>query len=335
MLDDDMKASLCLSKATCSDIVNMLPNLANYCVRALRGKGPNIDGEVLQMRQGYGTGFPLGGMTSSRNFVNEATLLFAPVISSEYSSWKHIPFPLVDEIFDKDKSSEISSLTDCELSCLQTLQDRFNDPHRHVGVLFIELITSDEVRGMRRTFLIRLRALCTEHNVILVLDDCMISIRCGYLFSFMFYKKDFIPDFVLVGKHWGPGYLFKLSSCGIDDRILHGLSGIATCPVDNLSILKTIMFLEVVRDHKIIHHCYEIGKELKKNRNNEAYRIFGLKSNTKVRARVQGIGVIFKTDLYFGRGISSENLEFQRILPPFDIEIPLLISSLRTVLNPS
>ena len=79
---------------------------------------------------------------------------------------------------------------------------------------------------------------CLDGDVLLVLDDTMMSVRCGKLFSFHYYSTVFSPDFIIVGKVWLCGMMFAMSprALEISSEICH-LNGVVTSAVNSLSIL--------------------------------------------------------------------------------------------------
>jgi hypothetical protein len=95
-----------------------------------------------------------------------------------------VSFPITPLFFEYENEG---GLTGAERGCINWLNDRFEKSL--VGVLFMELITSYEVKGLRRVFLKKLRQLCNDHKVLIVVDNSMTSIRCGYFFDFLFYDQ--------------------------------------------------------------------------------------------------------------------------------------------------
>jgi hypothetical protein len=156
----------------------------------------------------------------------------------------------------------------------------------------------------------------------------------------MYYLQDFVPDFVLVGKHWGYGYLFHLDNKQSESRrdldtikSLRKLNGVVTAAINNPTILWTINFLHVVDQENILDRIREMSLKFKDHLLKQAKQMYSLKTNKKFKMdknpyTIRGVGALFYTNLYFRGNISAENIEHNRILLKFDCDIDSLCNIL-------
>jgi len=161
----------------------------------------------------------------------------------------------------------------------------------------------------------------------------------------MYYLQDFVPDFVLVGKHWGYGYLFHLDNKQSESRrdldtikSLRKLNGVVTSAIDNRIILFTITFLKIVLSEGLLDKIRVMGSKFKDHLGSEAERMYALKSNQRYNKAtnpytIRGIGGLFYTDLHFGGNISSDNIEFNRIILKFDCAIESLCTNMKAIIK--
>ena len=166
-----------------------------------------------------------------------------------------------------------------------------------------------------------------------------------YFFYKMYYLQDFVPDFVLVGKHWGYGYLFHLDYEHVQSRrdpatikSLRGVNGVVTSAIDNRIILFTITILKIVLSEGLLDKIRVMGSKFKNYLGSEAERMYALKSNQRYNKgknpyTIRGIGGLFYTDLHFGGNISSDNIEFNRIILKFDCDIEYLSKHMKATIK--
>lgn len=93
---------------------------------------------------------------------------------------------------------ETDDLTSGEQRALKELDKLFT--REECRVLWMDLFTSKDGRGHRRAFLHQVGRCVRRHKGMIVVDDTLMSVRCGRLFSYLWYEGAFVPDVVLVGK---------------------------------------------------------------------------------------------------------------------------------------
>ena len=127
----------------------------------MRDLGEDVNGEVLSMKQCYGSGVPSNNSLSiARDFVKERNSPFSFRMNPNECRERELEFPTTDMFFgDEDRSG----LNSDEENCLRELEKRINE--HHVGVLLMEIITSHEVKGLRSIFLKSIRNICDKKKV--------------------------------------------------------------------------------------------------------------------------------------------------------------------------
>ena len=152
----------------------------------------------------------------------------------------------------------------------------------NVGVLVFEVFTAD-ARGHTRAFLTELHNLCKELRVLLVLDDSMMSMRCGHLFSYQHYGEVCVPDFIIVGKTW---YTCMLISLKRKTKQLH----ILTSYVEYGMIRKTLHLLRLLLRHKLLENCRKTAQIFHSN------GLVGVGSVWKINSACNTVHVLPITD---------------------------------------
>ena len=116
---------------------------------------------------------------------------------------------------------------------------------------------------------------------------------------------------------------------------LEKLNGEVTTPVDNCTILRTIIFLKVIDSCKFLEKIRENGQITIKHLRDQANRMYKQKTSKKSLDsnpyEIRGTGALFFTDLFFSGNISTENIEFNRLLVKFDCNMTKLTKILIAV----
>jgi len=98
------------------------------------------------------------------------------------------------------------------------------------------------------------------------------------------------------------------------------------------------MFLKIVLGEAFLDKIRVMGSNFKDYLGKEAERMYALKSNQKYNRAtnpytIRGIGGLFYTDLHFGGNISSDNIEFNRIILKFDCDIESLCNNMKATIK--
>ena len=197
---------------------------------------------IGMMRGAYGSGRP-GSMLSQRGFAYHD---LSPYVPCGTIPAVIIDFPATGNAYMTELKKELA-LDDMNLENLEK-QLRYNN----IGVLLFEIFTADGVRGHTASFLAALRALCTKLQISLVLDDTMMSMRCGLLFSYLHYADLCIPDYIIVGKPWQTPMLIATGKPqGTPTRINGAVYS---------AMRKTLHLLRLLTPHRLLQNIKSIGK---------------------------------------------------------------------------
>ena len=188
-----------------------------------------------------------------------------------------------------------------------------------------------------KSFLQKIKKLCDENNVVLILDE----VQSGYGRSGKFFAHQYAdvkPDLITVAKGMGNG--FPIGGVLISPKFeaKHGMLG-TTFGGNYLACASGIAVLDVIKNENLIDHAYKVGNELM----NE------LRSFSSVR-EVRGLGLMIgiefdiptteiRNKLVFDHHIftgSSSNKNVLRLLPALNLgseEIEIFLSSFKKVLS--
>jgi 4-aminobutyrate aminotransferase-like enzyme len=220
--------------------------------------------------------------------------------------------------------NSFNELSDSNLTSKEQKQcvyfDNHLQKHKDIGILVLETICSKTMKTLSRAMYAEIRKLCKLHKVALIVDDGMASMRCGHLFSFMYFPEVEPPDFVLVGKQWQFAYLFSINE--IDDCYKH-INGIFTTYIDSAVIQRTVRLLEYVMENSCIENSRAIGSHLELHLRQEAKRVGLLK-----KAVIRGSSAMWFCDLKFEDCPSTINLMHDRLLPAIDSDLMELTAEL-------
>lgn len=130
-----------------------------------------------------------------------------------------------------------------EEQALQALLDHvmaLRNKNLHPGVLLVELITADTMRGFSRAFLHGLRLLTRHLGIALVVDEVMTAVRCRKMFSYLYYGEQCKPDFVTVGKGMLFGAVVAVNARPELMRDLRHLGGEVTSAMDEAVLQRAV-----------------------------------------------------------------------------------------------
>lgn len=176
------------------------------------------------------------------------------------------------------------------------------------------------IRVPEVSFLQGLRELCTQHEVILILDEIQSGYgRSGKFFAFQY--AGIIPDLVTVAKGMGNGFPIGGVLIGPMFEAKSGMLG-TTFGGNHLACAAAIAVLDVLKSQKLIHNAAEIGAYLI----DELLKIDAIKEVRGLGLMIglefdQEVGPIRKKLLFEKKiftGVSGNNII--RLLPPLTLK---------------
>lgn len=325
------KCSIINSGATGGRIINELQYLANFCVREVQGLGRTINGNVLFAKNSYVTSLGRYANFNSRNAIRDSYKAYADYFDRDRLFEFQVDIPRNYYFQSLNLSNTVQ-----DKECLEAIKDQILQLRKRgvqIGVLLIETITSDKMLCISEYFLVALSKLLRELKVFLVVDDIMAGIRCGEVFSHLLYK-DFVPDFVLIGKAFLFSMLVAINKHKDKAFLLnlYNFAGFPTSPMDSMVIRKSIEICRIIRRKSLLNNIKLIGKEMnehllalckKVNKSNEIYEkaVFG------------GVGCMWYTNL----DLYSENKHFinshGRLFPHITIDPSIVKILIKTKMN--
>ncbi|WP_185877675.1 aspartate aminotransferase family protein [Blattabacterium cuenoti] len=182
-------------------------------------------------------------------------------------------------------------------------------------------------------FFLKVRKLCSQYNVVLIVDEVQSGYgRTGLFFSHQYYSIK--PDLITVAKGMGNG--FPIGGVLIHPKFksYYGMLG-STFGGNYLSCLAGISVLEIMKNENLIENAKNMGKILLKEILNITDVIefrgkglmIGLKFSFPVRKLINYL--IYKEHVFVG---SSNNPYIIRLLPPLNINenhIELFLNKLK------
>jgi 4-aminobutyrate aminotransferase and related aminotransferases len=169
------------------------------------------------------------------------------------------------------------------------------DHEGDVGALIAETIRDTDVQIPSKNFWQKIRALCSEYGVVLILDEIPIALgKTGRMFAFEHY--DIIPDIVTLGKGLG-GAVFPMAAMIAGEKLnmaTHQSIGHFThekSPVGSAAALATIEYIE---ENRLIHHVKNLERIMYK-------RCMDLKAHYPMVGDVRGIGLLWGIELVTSR----------------------------------
>lgn len=187
----------------------------------------------------------------------------------------HVPFPHPLHGVSEDDS----------ISALHTLFKNDIEASR-VAAIFIEPVQGEGgYIPASPAFLQRLRALCDEHGILLVLDEVQTGIgRCGKLFAHE--HAEIEADIITLAKGLGGGFTLSaiIGKTEIMDAAAPGGLG-STYAGNPITIAAAHAVLDVLEEEKICARSIEIGEKLRR-------RFNAMKSQFGFITEVRGLGAM-------------------------------------------
>jgi len=266
--------------------------LSNYMTRT-HGADKGLNGRVVFMNNCYGSAIP------SDPFFAHAGSFFQDTSGELFGHVGDVfilPTPEFTTILD-------DTLTLSEQQCLDAL-NRIKTKTPTVSVLVLELFCHRDMQSFRVPFLLALRKQCDELNIAIWLDDTLVALRCGALFSYLHFPG-FQPDVVAVGKHFLMSALFVVRTVLIREKDLGefkvAFSGVVTSQMDSLVFVKSIRFVQYAHETRLDQACFQVGHSFEKHIRSQLVDTVASQSCV-----FRGIGTI-----WFISGFKFQNLDLR------------------------
>lgn len=178
-----------------------------------------------------------------------------------------------------------------------------------VGALIAETVRNTDVQPPVKNFWRKVRALCDEFNVALILDEIPIALgRTGKFFAFEHYG--ITPDIVTIGKALGGGVIPMaaiLTNEKFNMAAEHSV-GHFTHEKTPLGCAAGLAVLEVIEQEKLLERAQDLGRMVQA-------RLLDMKEKYEIIGDIRGIGLLWGVDLVTDR-ISKNRafLEAERVM---------------------
>jgi hypothetical protein len=304
---------------TSSDIIDMVPALANFAAdrirTALMGRGEEgatyKQGHVLVMKQCYLSGRPASRFSrhGRQIFVGCCQNLMDPA-----SEFVHtVDFHMRQSRGAPSVLAQAPQLNHSEIKCLDEIVILLEN--HLITVAVIETVTAGTVEQLGHAFLLELRKLLSANHAILIVDDTLMSIRCGRYFSHQLFAG-FQPDLVMVGKHWGVAMLISFMDDEMTNTHIPSIAGSLTCQISPLALRKAVHIVTLMVEYALDKACQAIEKLFLDVLQGPVWR-------EGDGAFLNCMGAIASTNLR----MSPETMEtvlYNRLIPRFTVPLDLL-----------
>jgi len=160
-----------------------------------------------------------------------------------------------------------------------------------IGAIIAETVRNTDVQIPSKSYWKRVREICDEHGVLLILDEIPICFgRTGKMFAFEHY--DIVPDMVTIGKVLGGGIIPIAAVIGKDGFDISpekslGHYTFEKSPLGSVAGLATIEYIE---KNNLLARANVLGQQMKEElqKLQDKYQIIG---------NVRGIGLLWGIDL--------------------------------------
>ncbi|ULO06298.1 aspartate aminotransferase family protein [Paenibacillus sp. 19GGS1-52] len=172
-----------------------------------------------------------------------------------------------------------------------------------VGAVIMEPVRSTDVQIPPKAYFQRLRQLCDQYGVLLVLDEIPTALgRTGKMFVHEHY--DIIPDIVVIGKGLGGG-LFPMAGIiareGLD--VAHDISlGHYTHEKSSVGCAAALATIEYIEQNGLLEHAERMGVVLERE-------LMAMKNRHEVIGDVRVIGMLAAIELVTDRQTKEEAVE--------------------------
>ena len=172
-----------------------------------------------------------------------------------------------------------------------------------VGALIAETIRNTDVQIPTLNFWKKLRALCDEFGVVLILDEIPIAFgRTGKFFAFQHF--DIVPDIVTIGKALGGG-VFPMAAVITSERfncVAENSVGHFTHEKSPLGSAAGVAVLKYIEDKKLIQKSVETGNYLHT-------RLKEMQQRYEKIGDIRGSGLLWGLDLVTDRSTKNRACE--------------------------
>jgi 4-aminobutyrate aminotransferase len=178
-----------------------------------------------------------------------------------------------------------------------------------VGALIAETIRDTDVQIPVVSFWQKVRALCNEFDVTLILDEIPISMgRTGKFFAFEHYG--ITPDIVTIGKGLAGG-VFPMAAVLASEKfnaVAKHSVGHFTHEKSPVGSAAALAVLKIIEQENLLIRAQELGERMKK-------RLLEMKDRYKIIGDVRGIGLLWGVDLVTNRHTKERAVaEAERIM---------------------
>jgi len=164
-----------------------------------------------------------------------------------------------------------------------------------IGAFIAETIRDKDVQIPVPGFWKKVRALCNEFNVTLILDEIPIALgRTGKFFAFEHY--DIVPDIVTIGKGLGGG-VFPMAAILTNEKynvVANHSVGHFTHEKSPVGSAAALAVLEVIEQGKLLTRATELGKIIQ-------VRLLEMKERYRMIGDIRGIGLSWGIELVTDR----------------------------------
>jgi 4-aminobutyrate aminotransferase len=178
-----------------------------------------------------------------------------------------------------------------------------------VGALIAETIRDTDVQIPDVSFWQKVRALCNEFDVTLILDEIPISMgRTGKFFAFEHYG--ITPDIVTIGKGLAGG-VFPMAAVLTSEKfnaVAKHSVGHFTHEKSPVGSAAALAVLKIIEQENLLIRAQEMGERMKK-------RLLEMKDRYEIIGDVRGIGLLWGVDLVTNRQTKERAVaEAERIM---------------------
>lgn len=202
------------------------------------------------------------------------------------SGIEHVPQPVTyRSLWDNDPNQEIY------IAYIRHVFENEGD----IGAFIAETIRDTDVQIPVPGFWKKVRALCDEFNVTLILDEIPIALgRTGKFFAFEHYG--IVPDIVTIGKGLGGG-VFPMAAILTNEKynaVAEHSVGHFTHEKSPVGSAAALAVLEVIEQENLLIRALQLGKIMQ-------VRLLEMKERFQMIGDVRGIGLLWGIDLVCDR----------------------------------
>jgi len=216
------------------------------------------------------------------------------------SGVEHVPQPVsYRSLWDNDPEQDIY------IAYIRHVFENEGD----VGAFIAETIRSTDVQIPVAGFWKKVRALCDEFSVTLILDEIPIALgRTGTFFAFEHYG--IVPDIVTIGKGLGGG-VFPMAAMLTNEKynvVAEHSIGHFTHEKSPVGSAAALAVLEVIERDDLLTRVQELGKIMQT-------RLFDMQNRYQMIGDVRGIGLLWGVELVIDRSTKERAVdEAERVM---------------------